>query len=130
MVDGWWAKDYAQNVCESGKANNFPDRNMFAACTFQEDYGLPFYYSQLRAEFVGNGNCRDVTVYFFTYLGQATETGRRLMEGPHKTLILDFVPGRTSQWWTIGNMQSHGTPRETADAACAIVTGKGANILQ
>jgi hypothetical protein len=128
IIDGWWSKDYAKESCRLAKAlgceNGTACSSQVAACSHGDADGeVANFLAEVRLKMAQSQSCDNVTVALFSQPGDASKAVQGLLAGPHKTLIVDYVPGAEKQSWDLNGLQGRGGADEIAEAVCAVASG-------
>jgi hypothetical protein len=129
VFDAWWTVDFAKNGCR------LLDRPL-EACKGDAEGAVHDFTDRLLTKVASNPVCSTVT---FVWYRSPTETNKAqadAIHGEHWTLGIDFTVGNPTQsWWMkqSGNhveiLKGEGTPAEIAKEVCAIVSKRGAKVL-
>ncbi len=77
-----------------------------------------------------NPNCADLTVAYFSSPSTAGNAATSFPKAPHKTLIVDYVPGLAKQSWYLDGLRGQGDPAEIAADVCFALSERGAKIVE
>ena len=154
VLDGWWNADYAKNRCESAKAwqrenaefisqfgcekvTSCPDMMpIVEACVLDPVQDVRMFEDKLATEFAANPDCSAVQFIRFTSPDEKSKAASDALQEQHWMLMLDYSPGAQKQYWSMVRSadrsaftQGEGGPDEIVRKVCAIVSQRGATIV-
>jgi len=126
IVEDWWNIDYAKSEC-NGKQEA-------ALCKENAEQEVRNFVVETTTQMVASAECAGLSVV--TYAGpQPSEVAKVATTKPYWSVSIDFNSGRHKQeWWmlhsvTLAYMKGEADPKELAKTVCAIVTARGATLL-
>lgn len=125
VVDDWWNLDFAKSDCALRATRNK------AACLFDPTLEVRNFEAQLVTYFAADPSCSGIVL--------VGPNGREGLE-PHWLLMLDFLPGESTQSWEIvapGVASTRrqvysagkGEPKEIVHTVCAVVQHGGGSVV-
>ena len=127
IIDGWWAKDHAKAACE-GPIGNDAERLGCAIGLPDYGYGAVPFLQAVGSSMVLDPNCRGVTVAYVWSPQSTSKETFALEDKPHKSLIVDYVPGYDQLGWELNGAVGKGTAKEIAADVCFTMSGNGARV--
>jgi hypothetical protein len=127
VIDGWWAKDYAKEACRGPIDTDAELAAGVAAGVPDYGFGAVPFLQEVASSMATDPNCAGVTVVYAWGPGDGKKT-LAFEQGPHKMLIVDYVPGYDRPSWGMDGAAGKGTSKEIAAEVCLVVSGNGARI--
>lgn len=153
VLDVWWSTDFAKNACQQADQWHGENAALIAqvgcdavtscpemmhrveACLSDPAFEVRGFVTELATQLAADPHCDSVKLVI---LNGPTDSGKAAsaVQGPHWTLQLDFEPGARKQPWSMirspdlsALTQGVGDPKEIAATVCAVVTERGAKLL-
>lgn len=154
VLDRWWSIDFAKNACE--QANQWHQQNAaliaqvgceavtscpelmprVEACISDPAIEVRDFETELATQLAADPNCAAVQLVIYDGHDDSEKGVSESVQGPHWQLSLDFEPGDRKQHWAMIRSPSlnaltsgTGNPKEIATAVCAVVSERGAKLL-
>jgi len=152
IIDTWWTVDYARQGCNQAKQfeKNYKEtlrtisceeltacpemQPRIAACLTDKTGGANYYLDRLKGRLAASPECAGITVASFVGPSNGSPAVSNLMKKPHKTLIIDYVPGEPRQYWGVTDetntiLQGEGSLSQLVVDVCRIVKTSGAKVV-
>ena len=124
-INHWWNLDFAKNSCRNMKSSQDP-------CVGDPTIEVTDFEARLVTAFASEPGCAKVVL-----IGPSGKASLK----PFWSLMIDFVPGKPAQDWTIVHTidqhkqwtrirKGEGKPDTIARAVCAAVNGTGASVQE
>jgi hypothetical protein len=153
VLDSWWSLDYAKNICQSATLWYREDRELIKqlgcdavtacpelmprvnACANNPTPEVLQFFDQLATQFASKSQCAGVQITTYDGPSVTSSEASNTMAKPHRTLIVDYVPGAPKQAWGLvakseTYMAGEGDPKEIVADICSIVTERGARFVK
>lgn len=154
VVDEWWSRDYAKNMCDGAIKEQREDAGIIAqfgcdqvtscpefkaiseACVLDERGRVVAFEDALVTSFASNFLCSGVAVYVVTDPKMPKPEVSKVLASPHWSYQTNFKPGSGAQSWqlihsgTLAYFEGSGDAQSIVQQVCTIVTGKGGQVHQ
>jgi hypothetical protein len=153
VLDAWWTLDYAKSACLQARAYQKQNSEIITklgcatvtactemlprmnACANDPSADVALFFRELNAQLASRAECNGIQVASYGGPSSANSLATQTaMTKPHKTLIVDFVPGMTLQSWSLTEkgtlLQGEGDPKKIAVSVCNILNVRGAKIVE
>ncbi len=153
VVDGWWNVDFARNACKTA-ANELKDKadeiNLFGckestncpanravieACQPDPGKDVAQFQTAMMNALKSDPRCNGIRILYYDHPKTVNKEVVYAMDRKYNALLLNFVPGREKQSWSLNPQESwpiakgEDDPIAIAQKACMAIRMKAAPIV-